>query len=331
VLSLWDLIFYGVVAVTPSAPATVFGFAEVQSRGHVVLTILAAMIAMVLTAIVMDEWPRYPSAGSAYTYVSRVIHPYCGFDLTKPNEAYFVRLDHIVQLATNHHLAVFLDPMETIGWLPTLRNNGMKAAYAYGQFLGYRYRGFKNVLWLNGNDFNMWTMQSDDALVQAVSKGIRSVASNQLQTVELHVRTSSSFDDPRWIPLIELNSTYTYHRLTSRCCTVITRRRLRRRIWWRRITIWRMLVNRLISERLSFFVKRTIRRCSPAVLGNSMGTLTRGRSRRGGRTTSILLAYNRSVTGKASLPRFPGKSWFRIRITPLLQPVWELLAMSIPG
>jgi hypothetical protein len=24
------------------------------------------------------------------------------------------------------------------------------------------------------------------------------------------VRTSSSFDDPRWIPLIELNGTYTY-------------------------------------------------------------------------------------------------------------------------
>ena len=80
VLSLWDLIFYGVVAVTPSAPATVFGLAEVQSRGHVVLTILAAMIAMVLTAISYGRMAAlYPSAGSAYTYVSKGIHPYCGF------------------------------------------------------------------------------------------------------------------------------------------------------------------------------------------------------------------------------------------------------------
>ncbi len=132
------------------------------------------------------------------------------YDLSKPNEAYFVRLDHIVQLAEKHHLLLFIDPVETIGWLPALRNNGLKAAYAYGQYLGNRYKGYANVAWLNGNDFNHWTIPEDDRLVQAVSKGIRSAAPNQLQTVELHVRTSSSFDDPRWIPLIELNSVYTY-------------------------------------------------------------------------------------------------------------------------
>jgi amino acid transporter len=80
VLSLWDLIFYGIVAVTPSAPATVFGLAEVKSRGHVVVTILAAMVAMVLTAISYGRMAAlYPSAGSAYTYVGRGIHPYLGF------------------------------------------------------------------------------------------------------------------------------------------------------------------------------------------------------------------------------------------------------------
>jgi Protein of unknown function (DUF4038)/Putative collagen-binding domain of a collagenase len=142
----------------------------------------------------------YVAGGTDYTH----------YDIRKPNEPYFVRLDHIVQLAANHHLAVFLAPMETIGWLATLRNNGLKAAYAYGQYVGKRYGGFQNVYWLNGNDFNNWTVPQDDNLVQAVSKGIRSVAPNQLQTVELHVRTSSSFDDPRWIPLIELNSVYTY-------------------------------------------------------------------------------------------------------------------------
>jgi putrescine importer len=80
VLTLWDLIFYGIVAVTPSAPATIFGLADVRSRGHVVVTILAAMIAMVLTAISYGRMAAlYPSAGSAYTYVSRGIHPYLGF------------------------------------------------------------------------------------------------------------------------------------------------------------------------------------------------------------------------------------------------------------
>jgi hypothetical protein len=135
---------------------------------------------------------------------------YQHYDFSKPNEAYFSRLDRIVQIATDHHQAVFLDPMETIGWLQALRNNGVKAAYAYGQFLGRRYKRFPNVLWLNGNDFNTWRNPSDDALVQAVAKGIRSVDPDQLQTVELNVFTSSSFDDPTWIPLIALNSTYTY-------------------------------------------------------------------------------------------------------------------------
>lgn len=43
-----------------------------------------------------------------------------------------------------------------------------------------------------------------------MAKGIRSVDPDQLQAVELNVFTSSSFDDPTWIPLSALNSTYTY-------------------------------------------------------------------------------------------------------------------------
>ena len=80
VLSVWDLILYGLVAVTPSAPATVFGLAELRSHGHAVVTILAAMVAMVLTAISYGRMAAlYPSAGSAYTYVGRGLHPYAGF------------------------------------------------------------------------------------------------------------------------------------------------------------------------------------------------------------------------------------------------------------
>lgn len=80
VLSVWDLIFYGLVAVTPSAPATVFGLAELKSHGHAVDTILIAMVAMVLTAISYGRMAAiYPSAGSAYTYVGRGLHPYLGF------------------------------------------------------------------------------------------------------------------------------------------------------------------------------------------------------------------------------------------------------------
>jgi hypothetical protein len=142
----------------------------------------------------------YVSGGTDYTH----------YDLTKPNEAYFTRLDHIVGLAAKHGIFVFIDPLETGGWLPTLHNNGLTAAYSYGQYLGNRYKDFPNVAWLNGNDFLGWKNREDDALVQAVAKGIKSLAPRQLQSVELNYDTSSSFDDATWVPLISLNGTYTY-------------------------------------------------------------------------------------------------------------------------
>jgi hypothetical protein len=92
----------------------------------------------------------------------------------------------------------------------TLRNNGVTAAYAYGQYLGRRYKGYPNVAWLNGNDFNTWKDPKDDALAVATAKGIKSMDPGHLQTVELNVYTSSSLDDPAWVPLVSLNSTYTY-------------------------------------------------------------------------------------------------------------------------
>lgn len=80
VLSLRDLIIYGIIAVTPCAPITVFGLTEARSKGHGVDTILLAMVAMMLTAVSYGRLAAiYPSAGSAYTYVGRGIHPHLGF------------------------------------------------------------------------------------------------------------------------------------------------------------------------------------------------------------------------------------------------------------
>ncbi|MGA2207255.1 MAG: DUF4038 domain-containing protein [Terracidiphilus sp.] len=132
------------------------------------------------------------------------------YDLTKPNEAYFARVDKMLMLAANHRMAVFLDPIETGQWLQTMRSNGPVAAYAYGQYLGSRYKHFDNIIWLNGNDFNTWKTPGDDKVVRAVAMGIQSVDPRHLQTIELNVETSSSLDDPTWAPIVSVNSTYTY-------------------------------------------------------------------------------------------------------------------------
>ncbi len=148
------------------------------------------------------------------------IRPFTGFirggadwryyDLRKPNEAYFTRLDHIVALAAKHHILVFLDPMETAGWLTTLRNNGRAADYAYGQYLGNRYKRFANVAGINGNDFSSWSNSSDDTVVLALAVGIKSADPGHIQTVEFNPPTGSSLDDPAWAPIVSVNGAYVY-------------------------------------------------------------------------------------------------------------------------
>lgn len=132
------------------------------------------------------------------------------YDLSKPNEAYFTRVDQMLTLAAEHGMTVFLDPIETGQWIPTLRNNGPAADYAYGQYLGNRYRRFDNIIWLNGNDFVTWKNAGDDEVVRAVAMGIKSADPRALQTIELNYETSSSSDDPTWAPIISVNGTYTY-------------------------------------------------------------------------------------------------------------------------
>jgi hypothetical protein len=133
------------------------------------------------------------------------------YDLSKPNETYFARVDQVLNIAAGYGMVVFLDPIETGQWIPTMQNNGAAACFAYGQFLGRRYGHFKNIVWLNGNDFNHWDDAAQEKVVLAVAKGIKSVAAEQMQTVELGIYSSSSSDDPAWGPVISLNATYTYY------------------------------------------------------------------------------------------------------------------------
>jgi len=79
-LGLWDLVFYGIVLIQPTAPMPLFGVVSQEARGHVVTAVLIAMVAMLFTAISYGRMARaYPSAGSAYTYVGREIHSGLGF------------------------------------------------------------------------------------------------------------------------------------------------------------------------------------------------------------------------------------------------------------
>src|ERR1700694_3665054 len=79
-LTLWNLVIIGIVIIQPIAPMGLYGIVQNNAGGHVVTTILIAMVAMLFTAISYGRMARaYPSAGSAYTYVGQEIHPALGY------------------------------------------------------------------------------------------------------------------------------------------------------------------------------------------------------------------------------------------------------------
>ena len=132
------------------------------------------------------------------------------YDLTTPNPAYFSYVDQIVNLCASNGIQVMLDPIETGGWLSTMLANGTANCRTYGQYLGNRYKDFPNIIWSSGNDFQNWSVPTNDAVVTAVASGIKDYDTNHLQTVELNFYISSSLDDPNWAPIIGLNAAYTY-------------------------------------------------------------------------------------------------------------------------
>lgn len=79
-LKLRDLIFYGIVIITPIAPVPIYGVAQSLSGGHIVSCIMLAGIAMMFTAFSYGRMASvYPSAGSAYVYVGKGLNRHLGF------------------------------------------------------------------------------------------------------------------------------------------------------------------------------------------------------------------------------------------------------------
>jgi putrescine importer len=96
-LSLWDLIVYGAIVISPMAPMTFFGILMLRGHGHAATAILVAMVAMMLTAISYGRMARaHPSAGSAFTYVGTEISPTVGFVI-----GWSMVLDYIVNPMLN--------------------------------------------------------------------------------------------------------------------------------------------------------------------------------------------------------------------------------------
>ncbi len=79
-LSLADLLVYGLILISPTAPWAVFGFVYNASKGMAPLVYVVGLVAMLFTALSYMTMARaFPVAGSVYAYAARGIGQSVGF------------------------------------------------------------------------------------------------------------------------------------------------------------------------------------------------------------------------------------------------------------
>ena len=135
VLRLPALVLYGIILIQPTAPMPLFGAAASLAKGHVVTTILIGMVAMLFTAISYGKMANvYPSAGSAYAYVSREIHPSLG---------YFIGWGMIFDYVMNPIICVIWASKASMNFIPEIPFAVYAVFYAL-LFTGMNLRGIES-------------------------------------------------------------------------------------------------------------------------------------------------------------------------------------------
>jgi hypothetical protein len=133
-----------------------------------------------------------------------------GWDVTTANPAYFDHAAWVVEQAANRGLLVAMSPI----WLgccqggrrDIMQTNGAGRCREYGRFLGRRFGGLANLMWIQGGDRDPGPYRE---VVNAIAEGLRETAPAQLQTAHWS-STHSSMDELRGETWLDVNATYTY-------------------------------------------------------------------------------------------------------------------------
>ena len=133
------------------------------------------------------------------------------YDFTTPNSAYWSHVDWLLVTAGTNGMQFLMTPLDQGGWTTTSLANGTNRCYQYGQFLGNRYKGFTNIFWNLGNDFQLWATATNDAVIMAIADGIKSKDTSHPMTVELDYYVSDSLEDANWASRVSVNGIYTYY------------------------------------------------------------------------------------------------------------------------
>ena len=114
-------------------------------------------------------------------------------DFSTPNEAYFAHAEYVIAKAASKGMLVMITPAYmgyrggNEGWYKEMVANGATKLRTYGQYVATRFRAERNILWVEGGDYN----PPEKSLLRAVADGIRDVDPSQLQTFHGARQTSA--------------------------------------------------------------------------------------------------------------------------------------------
>jgi hypothetical protein len=108
-----------------------------------------------------------------------------------PNDAFFQHVDYIVAKAAQHGIYVAMVP----SWGKNIANAATRVfnttnAYAYGHYLGNRYRNSPNIIWINGADWAVTDNTSRD-IWRALARGLDD-GDNGIHLMTFHAPGSKS-------------------------------------------------------------------------------------------------------------------------------------------
>ncbi len=109
--------------------------------------------------------------------------PFVDRDVTKPNEAFWQNVDHVVQQSLKKELYLAILPAWARTYIEPGKGNAEdkifsanpSGSYTYGKFLGNRYKEYSNIVWVLGGD----TQGTRDTIYDQMAKGIRDGAANE--------------------------------------------------------------------------------------------------------------------------------------------------------
>jgi hypothetical protein len=188
----------------------------------------------IITALTPDEVEQYLSNRAAKGFNAIIVnlvehffngpltrsgvHPFTNpQDLSTMNDRYFEYADFIIQRAADLGMLVFLAPLylgyrssrNEEGWFHEARLSGSNKCWRYGHYLGKRYQGYKNIVWMIGGDRN------PDGVVDEVNSllyGIKEGNPQAMFTAHPHPDevTVDRYGGSNWGGWLDMSTTYTY-------------------------------------------------------------------------------------------------------------------------